>query len=115
MASETIRAEMSPDQLDQVRVSEVHLRLGRLAGVVQESLHFGYDIVTQDTLLAGSRLVIEELPIIIFCPTCDREVQLPGIQSFRCPNCGTPSGDIRQGQELELHSIHFLDEAPVTP
>lgn len=35
------------------------------------------------------------------------EVELPGIQRFRCPHCDTPSGDIRQGRELEIESIEI--------
>ncbi len=61
-------------------------------------------------MLAGSKLVIEELPVVIFCESCQTEVELPDIQRFRCPRCDTPSGDIRQGRELELATIHFRDE-----
>lgn len=112
-AVEAIRADAEGDQIRPGDVSEVHLRLGRFAGVAQQSLLFCYDIVTENTILAGSRLVIEELPLVIFCGSCQREVELPGIQSFYCPHCGQPSGDIRQGRELELASIHFTCHAAV--
>ena len=67
-----------------VVVEAVHLRLGVLSGVVKEALLFGYGIATDGTVLAGSKLIIEELPVLLFCPTCG-EVELPDIQSFRCP------------------------------
>jgi hydrogenase nickel incorporation protein HypA/HybF len=44
------------------RVSAVHLRLGPLAGVAKDALLFSYDMACQDTPVAGSRLVIEEMP-----------------------------------------------------
>ena len=94
------------------KVSEVHLRLGQMGGVVKDALHFCYDIAAEDTILAGSRLVIDELPIVVFCSVCHREVELPDIQRFRCPTCNTPSGDVRQGKELELVSIHFEQRSP---
>ena len=87
------------------RVIAVHLHVGALAGVVRSALDFCYEIATRDTLLEGSRLVVHELPVVIFCPQCQREVELPSIQRFRCPVCDTPSGDVRSGQELEVHSL----------
>jgi hypothetical protein len=41
------------------------------------------------------------------------EVDLPGIQSLACPACGTTSGDIRAGRELDLESLEILDAQPV--
>jgi hydrogenase nickel incorporation protein HypA/HybF len=97
------------------RVEVVHLRLGALAGVVKEALLFSYDIATADTPLAGSRLEIEDVPVAIYCATCAATSILTTIQSFRCPICGEPSADIRQGRELELVSLEVTDEQPTYP
>jgi len=58
-------------------------------------------------MLGGSKLIVEELPVVIFCEICGKNVELPGIQSFRCPVCNTPSAAIRQGKELEVRSIEI--------
>jgi hydrogenase nickel incorporation protein HypA/HybF len=87
------------------RVTAVHVDVGRLAGVVTDALRFGYDVATRDTPLAGSQLVIRELPVVIFCSSCNREYELPGVHSFRCPVCGRPSPHVRQGKELDLVSL----------
>src|ERR1019366_5767145 len=87
------------------RVLEVRIRLGALSGVVREALEFSYEIAVAGTLLEGSKLVVRELPVHIYCPVCCEEMELPSIQSFCCPACGTPSGDVRQGRELEIESI----------
>lgn len=89
-------------------VAAVHLRIGRLAGIEAGALHFSYDLVVEGTRLAGSRLVIEEVPVVIHCPACDAARELEGIQRFRCPTCDTPSGDIRRGRELEVASIELV-------
>lgn len=94
------------------RVEAVRLRLGALAGVVKEALLFSYDVATEGTILAGSRLEIEEVPVALYCPACDAISTLETIQLFCCPRCGTPSGDIRQGRELELISLEVPDEQP---
>ncbi len=92
------------------RVGVVHVRLGVLSGVVKDALIFSYDIATTDTILEGSRLEIEEVPIVIYCSNCQMAVSLPGIQDFCCPYCGTPTMDIRQGRELEVVSLEAFDE-----
>lgn len=95
------------------RVKEVRLKVGALASVVQESLDFCYGIGTEGTALEGSRLVVDLLPVVLHCEPCGRDVTLDGVQSFRCPICGEPSMDLRQGRELDIDSIEIEDEAEV--
>jgi hydrogenase nickel incorporation protein HypA/HybF len=92
------------------RVIEVRLRVGVLASVVEDSLQFCYGIATEGTVLEGSRLVINMLPVVMHCVPCGEDVELAGVQSFRCPNCGEPCFDLRQGRELEIDSIE-IEEA----
>ncbi len=60
--------------------------------------------------LEGSRLVLRELPVAVHCPTCDEDRELPGVQSFRCPVCATPTNDLRQGRELALEALEIESE-----
>jgi hydrogenase nickel incorporation protein HypA/HybF len=91
------------------RVLEVRLRVGALASVVRESLEFCYGIAAEGTALEGSRLVINVLPVVMHCEKCGEDVELEGVQSFRCPRCGEPCFDLRQGRELEIDSIEIED------
>jgi len=102
-------------QAGATRVTVVHMRLGKLSGVVSDSLQFGYDIAAKGTLLEGSQLLIEELPVVIYCDRCASEVELPGMQNYNCPNCGTPSRHIRQGKEMEIRSMEVEMEAVPEP
>ena len=92
------------------RVKEVRLRVGALASVVRESLEFCYGIATEGTPLEGSLLVVNVLPVVMHCVPCGADVTLEGVQSFRCPKCGEPCLDLRQGRELEIDSIE-IEEA----
>src|SRR6185295_10786345 len=73
-----------------VRVEALHVRLGPLSGVVSDALLFSFDLAAEGTAIEGARLEIEDVPVVVFCPACNEERQLPGIQSFQCPVCGTP-------------------------
>ena len=91
------------------RVLEVRLRVGALASVIPESLEFCYGIASEGTPLEGSRLVVNLLPVVVHCESCGQDAELEGVQSFRCPRCGEPCSDLRQGRELEIDSIEIED------
>jgi hydrogenase nickel incorporation protein HypA/HybF len=99
------------------RVKEVRLRVGALAAVIEDSLQFCYGIATEGTELEGSVLVVRILPVVMYCAGCAQEAQLESLQSFRCPLCGEPVGDLRQGRELEIEAIEIEepDEVGVKP
>jgi hydrogenase nickel incorporation protein HypA/HybF len=92
-----------------VQVSAVHLRLGALSGVVKDALMFSYEVACQDTPLAGSRLIVEDVPVTVYCPRCQDTRVLQSVQSFLCPQCGTPTMDIRQGKELEVFALEVQE------
>jgi hydrogenase nickel incorporation protein HypA/HybF len=102
------------DREKATKVLRVRLRVGQLSGVVPDSLRFCYDLVVAGTCMEGSLLEIVELPLMIHCPSCRADRMLAGVQLFACPICGTPSGDIRQGRELEIESIE-IDGPGVAP
>ena len=90
------------ERLGGVRVEALHLRLGPLSGVVKDALLFSYEVASQNTLLEGSRLVIEDVPVTIYCNVCKAELELESIQRFACPVCGTLTSEVVKGKELEF-------------
>lgn len=89
------------------RVVEVRLRVGALAAVVEDSLQFCFGLATEDTPLAGSRLVVKTVPVTVHCAACGRDGELENLQSFRCPHCGEPASDVREGRELEIEAVEI--------
>lgn len=92
-----------------VRVAAVYLRLGPLSGVVKDALLFSYDLACEGTRLQGSKLEIDEIPIILYCATCGEE-RPAELQRLSCAVCGNPSGDIRRGAELEVFALELAEE-----
>lgn len=92
-----------------VRVHAVHLRLGKLSGVVKEALLSSYEMACYATPLEGSQLLIEEIPVEVFCPTCEVARVVTSIQWFCCPECGTPTPTVLQGKELEVVALEIKE------
>ncbi len=92
------------------RVVSVRLKLGPLSGVVKDALLFSYEVACEGTPLAGSKLEIEEVPIVLYCPTCAREQPAVSLQRLCCEVCETPSSQVRRGSELEVYALELTDE-----
>jgi hydrogenase nickel incorporation protein HypA/HybF len=90
-----------------VQVNAVHIRLGALSGVVKQALLSSYEMACDDTPLRGSRLIIEEVPVVIFCPHCKVQRPLSSVQLFCCVECGTPTSEIVHGKELEVVALEI--------
>jgi hydrogenase nickel incorporation protein HypA/HybF len=95
-----------------VQIDAVHLKLGALSGVVKDALLSCYEMACENTRLQGSRLVIEEVPVVIVCPSCRAQHALRSVQLFCCPECGTPCSEIVQGKELEVVALEIRECAP---
>ena len=98
-----------PDDLKNARIDRVNLKVGKLAAVVPESLHFCFQIATQDTPLYNSDLHIEEIPVVARCADCHVE-WIVSEPVFRCQECSSGSVEIISGRELDIISIEVADE-----
>ncbi len=90
------------------RVNAVHMRLGRLAGVDKDALLFSYGLACEETALASSQLVIEDVDVRIFCPVCDQEQQVLSFPVLRCATCGAITDRVVQGREMEITGMEVL-------
>lgn len=100
-------AEEEIIRLGGLQVFAVHLKLGPLSGVVKDALLFSYEAACQGTLLEGSRLVIEETPVVVYCPQCQAEKTPAEPFYFFCPDCSSSTPEVRQGRELMLVSLEI--------
>ena len=95
---------------DQKTLVTVKVRHGRLSAVVPEALSMAYEVLTTDTRLAGSQLVMEETPVVLRCRTCQREFspELPSAAFAPCPGCGEELGHtVLSGRELYIEYLEL--------
>ena len=77
-------------EVNGAQIMAVQVRLGALAGVSPDELHFGFDVVAQGTPFEGARLEIEEVPLIVYCPHCLANYTLSDIEPLCCPDLRDP-------------------------
>jgi hydrogenase nickel incorporation protein HypA/HybF len=103
--------EMAEEESERrnARVEAVHLKLGVLAGVVKAALLSSYEMACDGTILQGSRLVIEEIPAVAYCPKCLSQHTLDSVQWFVCPECKSPVSELIHGRELQVAALEIQE------
>ncbi len=97
-----------PEDIKDPRVEVIHLRIGKLAAVVEDSLKFCVEILSQGTALEGATLSIETVPVRAGCRGCGHEWTVEG-PIFKCPECIEGAVDILAGRELEITSLEVAE------
>lgn len=87
-------------------VEAVFVRIGVLSGVDTQALRFAYELAREGTELANSRLEIELIPLLVYCPQC-ASTHAPDPQQICCPGCLTPPQQVLHGKELELRAFEM--------
>jgi hydrogenase nickel incorporation protein HypA/HybF len=88
------------------RVTDLYLVIGRLASIVDDSVQFYWDILSQDTICANSQLHFTRIPANMLCLDCGNEFPLEDELS-PCPTCGSPKLKVITGEEFSLDSIEI--------
>jgi hydrogenase nickel incorporation protein HypA/HybF len=101
--------EAVADKLGDTPVARVTLEIGRLSGVVVDSVRFCFPVVADGTMLAGAELVIIEPPGAARCRDCGREFELDD-PILLCPGCGGANVAVERGDELRIRSVEVRRE-----
>ena len=102
--------DIAADQAEQNgggSVAVIHLKLGPLSGVVKEALVSAYDLAREGSPLGNATLMIEEVPIVVYCPACAAQRPAVSIQQVCCSLCGTPPSRLISGDELEVSALEI--------
>jgi hydrogenase nickel incorporation protein HypA/HybF len=102
-------AEEEAQRRGSPHVSAVYLRLGAFSGVLKDALMISFEIACANTRLAGSKLIVEEVPLVVYCSKCDARRTVDSGLWFQCSHCGAPTPEMLQGKELEVTALE-LDE-----
>lgn len=96
-----------PGEIDKVR--GIHLTVGLLSNVQPILMQNAFSAVLEtEPQYNKTSLHVEVLPILIHCDDCDKNTEVLNY-TFIC-NCGKPSKNIVQGEELLISKVEFADE-----
>jgi len=96
-------------QAGAVKVRRIHLLIGELSSIVDDSVQFYFDFVSQDTLAEGAELVFHRRAVALVCAACGRRWE-PADADWACPACQAQQARVIQGREFSVESIE-VDEA----
>lgn len=86
------------------KVKAVCLEVGALAGVELEALRFGFEVVMADSIAAGARLEIVDVPGSAWCMQCMKNVEVRR-RFDACPECGGYQLQVNGGEELRIKEL----------
>lgn len=96
-------------QANAVRVTGLNLALGQLSSMVDDSVQFYWDTISQGTLCEGAQLHFERVPATLLCLDCSCTYTLSG-ELTACPGCGGERVRVTAGDEFRLESIEIETE-----
>jgi hydrogenase nickel incorporation protein HypA/HybF len=88
------------------RVTDLYLVIGKLSSLVDDSVQFYWDIITEDTICEKSVLHFERVPATMLCLDCGTEFQLVD-ELMPCPTCGSVKLKVTSGEQFSLDSIEI--------
>ncbi len=103
---------------DAIDVKEVHLEIGELTFLLEEPLKFAYEILSKDSILERSKLIVKEKRAMVSCNSCGYGGEIDYDQTFsigphmgypRYPKISCPECDSRveivAGKECTIRNI----------
>ncbi len=92
---------------------KIGVRIGELAAVDPDSLHFCFDVLKKEAGLGDLQLEVEFRPRRHRCDPCSREFDVKEYD-LHCPHCGRVTTLCVGGDELELAYLEVEDHEPRT-
>ncbi|MFI5605575.1 hydrogenase maturation nickel metallochaperone HypA [Amycolatopsis sp. NPDC051903] len=93
-------------KLGEQPVRSVRLEIGRLSGVVPDSVRFCFDVLCTGTSLEGAALEIDEPAGRATCRDCGEEFGLDD-PILLCP-CGSANVEVLAGRQLRIKSVEVV-------
>ncbi len=88
------------------KVTTLNLVIGDLSGIVDDSVQFYWDMVSENTICEKALLKFEKKKAIMQCQDCDNEFEM-NVELMPCPKCESMNLKIISGQEFLLDSIEI--------
>ena len=88
------------------KINKIEIIVGKLSGVMPDSLEFAMEFAVKDTVLEHAEIVLEEVDGKSVCNVCKAEY-VNNDWYTACPVCNSMDSEILEGKELKVKSIFF--------
>jgi hydrogenase nickel incorporation protein HypA/HybF len=95
------------------RVTDLYLVIGQLSSIIDDSVSFYWDMVSQGTPAEGARLHFRRIPTQMRCQDCGASYA-PSETELACPECRSLAVRVIAGEEFMLEAIDVETE-PAQP
>lgn len=92
------------EEVHATRVTDIFLVIGDLSTIIDDSVQFYWDIISEGTMAEGATLHFERVRAKLRCLNCE-EVYEAEDQMSPCPKCGSVLISVEAGEEFYLASI----------
>ena len=86
------------------QVRTVHVRIGAMRQIVSDTLIYCWTLVTEESDLEGTELLVERVPAKIRCTNCGHE-QVLEEPALICATCSGRAVDLIEGDEFLITSL----------
>lgn len=90
-------------------IAQIHLDVGTLRQVIPDTLVYCWSIVSENTPLEGSQLVINQIPAVVRCNECGQDSTITGVPILVCAACHSGNVTVATGEEFLLRSMDTAD------
>jgi hydrogenase nickel incorporation protein HypA/HybF len=88
------------------KVIALNLVIGDLSGIIDDSVQFYWDMMSEDTICSAAKLNVEKQAARFQCQSCQHEFSLDG-ELTPCPLCQSINIRVISGDEFMLKSIEI--------
>ena len=86
------------------RITDLHIVIGELASMVDDSIQFYWDIIAKDTIAEQAKLHFHRVSAQLQCIACGEKYR-PTDRELACPTCNGVNTRIIAGEEFRLESM----------
>ncbi len=90
------------------KITNVKLKIGRMSGIVTDSLIFAFDAIKPEyPMLSESEIIIEEVPLVYKCNECHISFNTDDIYFPACANCKSYNLKLVSGEEQHIENVEL--------
>ncbi|MFN8373155.1 MAG: hydrogenase maturation nickel metallochaperone HypA [Anaerolineae bacterium] len=94
------------EKANATRITQLHIVIGELSSMIDDSVQFYWDIISKDTIAEGATLYFQRIRAQLECKICGEQFSIHQ-EGFICPSCNSPEVQVRYGEEFFLDSIEI--------